>query len=170
VSERPIVFSLIGDTGESTPNKVARELAMKHPELDHFEGYLAMYAFLNLLWERRDESWDELAMMLGGMSLLADRVPADQGNAQDWDEALEAATGRRRGSFDPMDTYKAMLAFLRTYESRGAPEEFKRLIDRMAAAVEVQGTNTGSQIWQDWIMCVARAKANEVDAWLRLKK
>ena len=129
-----------------------------------------MYAFLRLLWERRDESWDELAIMLGGMSLLADGVNADQGNVQDWNEALEAATGRRRGSFDSMDTYKAMLSFLRTYESRGAPEEFKRLVDRIAAVIEVQGTNTGSQIWQDWIKCVERAKADEVDAWLRLKK
>ena len=129
-----------------------------------------MYAFLRLLWERRDESWDELAIMLGGMSLLADGVTADQGNVQDWNEALEAATGRRRGSFDPMDTYKAMLSFLRTYESRGAPEEFKRLVDRIAAVIEVQGTNTGSLIWQDWIKCVERAKADEVDAWLRLKK
>jgi len=89
-----------------------------------------MYAFLDLLWERRDDSWDELAIMLGGMSLLADGVTADQGNVQDWNEALESATGRRRGSFDSMDTYRAMLSFLRTYENRGAPEEFKRLVDR----------------------------------------
>jgi len=143
---------------------------MNHPGLDHFEGYLAMHAFLNLLWERKDESWDELAGMLGSMSLLADGVPADQGYVQDWDEALEAATGRKRGSFDPVDIYKAMLSFLQTYDSRGASDEFKGLIDRLTAAVKVEGTNTVSQVWQDWIMCVERAKANEVDAWLRLKK
>jgi hypothetical protein len=143
---------------------------MSQPEMDYADGYLAMYAFLDLLWRRKDEAWDELAGMLGSMSLLRDGTPADQAYAQDWDEALERATGRRRGSFTPAEMFQAMLAFLRAYESRGADDEFKRLIVRLTAAVPANSPPTDPQVWQDWIGCVEQARANEVDARLILVK
>jgi hypothetical protein len=143
---------------------------MSQLEMDHADGYLAMYAFLDLLWARKDEGWDELAQMLGSMSLLGDGMPADQGYVQDWDQALEHATGRLRGSFTPAEIYQAMLALLRIYESRGADDEFKRLIVRLTAAVPANSSPVNPGVWQDWISCVERAKANEVDARLILVK
>lgn len=143
---------------------------MSQPEMDYADGYLAVYAFLDLLWERKDEAWDELAMMLGSMSLLRDGMPADQAYAQDWDEALERATGRRRGSFTSAEMFQAMLAFLRAYESRGADDGFKRLIIRLTAAVPADDSLVDVQVWEDWVRCVERAKANEVDARLILVK
>lgn len=143
---------------------------MSYPGLDHVKGYLAMYDFLNLLWERKDDGWDELACMLGSMSLLSDGTPADRGYVQDWDNALEAATGRKRGYFDPLDISRAMLSFLKTYDSRGASDEFRELVVRLTGTFEADATRESSQIWQDWAMCVERAKADKVDAWLRLKK
>ncbi len=143
---------------------------MIQPEMDYADGYLAVFAFLNLLWERRDEAREDLADMLSAMSLLNDGKPADQGYIQDWDEALERATGRKRSTFTSVDIYKAMLSLLQIYDSTGADDEFKRLIVRLTAALSADGTPRDPGIWQDWISCVERAKANEVDAMLRLKK
>lgn len=147
-----------------------RKYFMNDLKLDHVEGYLSMYAFLDLLWERKDESWDELAEMLGAMSLVGDGLPADRGYVQDWDEALEAVAGYRRGVFAPMGIYKAMLFFLNTYDSRGSNDEFKRLIVRLEEDLKANSSPSILQIWQDWMMCVERAKAKQVDAWLRLTK
>jgi len=137
---------------------------MSQPEMDYADGYLATHAFFNLLWERKDEGLDGLIDLLSWMSLLANGTPADQAYTEYWDEALEEATGRRRGPFTPAEMYQAMLALLRSYDSRGSDDGFKRMIVRLTVAVPANSPPADPQVWQDWMGCVEQAKANEVDA------
>lgn len=50
------------------------------------QAYLAMYAFLEA--EYQLTSSDEIAGLLGGMSLLPDGSPADPAVKDQWDEAV----------------------------------------------------------------------------------
>lgn len=53
------------------------------------QAYAAMFYFLERYWER--EKSDEIAMLLGGMSILQDGGTADPAYLQDWNEAVEFA-------------------------------------------------------------------------------
>jgi len=130
---------------------------MDEPEMDCAAGYLAMYAFLDLLCERKDEGLNDLAVMLSGISLLGDGVPRDQGYIQDWEEALTQATGRRSDSFTPAEIYQAMPVVLRTEANRGADDGFKRMIIRLtqppcrpiAVPQILRSGRTGSPVWSE---------------------
>ena len=53
------------------------------------QAYLAMYWFLDAYYHRGGS--EELAMLLGSMSLLPDGRPADPAIAGDWEEAVRHA-------------------------------------------------------------------------------
>lgn len=53
------------------------------------QAYLAMYAFLDAYWAIAPS--DDLAILLGSLSLLPDGSPADAAMKSDWDEAVEKA-------------------------------------------------------------------------------
>jgi hypothetical protein len=57
------------------------------------QAYLAMFAFLQNYWERGRS--DDIAALLGSMSLLADGTPADQALATDWKDAVRVAVAGR---------------------------------------------------------------------------
>ena len=50
------------------------------------QAYLAMYYFLDALYERTNS--DDLAGFLGGFRMLADGMPADSAAWGDWEEAV----------------------------------------------------------------------------------
>ena len=58
---------------------------MKHHLTEH-EAYLAMYAFLERQWKLRGS--DDLAALLGDLSLLPDGSPADPAMKEDWASAV----------------------------------------------------------------------------------
>ena len=57
------------------------------------QAYAAMYAFLKK--QHSLSKSEELAMLLGSMSLLPDGSPADPAMLEDWSEAIEAAIDGR---------------------------------------------------------------------------
>jgi hypothetical protein len=57
-------------------------------QLTHEQAYLAMCAFLD---RQVSNGWEELAGILGSMSLLSDGKPVDPAFASDWQEAIATA-------------------------------------------------------------------------------
>jgi len=57
------------------------------------QAYLAMFAFLQNYWERGRS--DDIAALLGSMSLLADGKPTDRAIASDWNEAVRIAVSAK---------------------------------------------------------------------------
>jgi hypothetical protein len=55
------------------------------------QAYAAMYYYLDKIWQRT--KWDDLAVLLGDMSLLSDGTPADRAVSGDWKEAVNFALG-----------------------------------------------------------------------------
>lgn len=53
------------------------------------QAYAAMFHFLEQIYERTKS--DDLAGLLGGMSLLTDGSPADPAITNDWHDAVEYA-------------------------------------------------------------------------------
>lgn len=62
---------------------------MKHQQLTEHEAYLAMYAFLEHQWKLRGS--EDLAALLGDLSLLPDGSSADQAMKEDWASAVSDA-------------------------------------------------------------------------------
>jgi hypothetical protein len=60
------------------------------------EAYSAMALFLDAYWKRGGEHAEELAILLGGMSLLSDGRPADAAMWTDWEAAVVAAREGQR--------------------------------------------------------------------------
>ncbi|MBI2262341.1 MAG: hypothetical protein HYU62_11855 [Caulobacterales bacterium] len=58
------------------------------------EAYDCMFHFLNSYWERGGKSDDQIAILLGGMPLLADRASADPAMMSDWLDSVRAVTGK----------------------------------------------------------------------------
>ena len=55
------------------------------------EAYNAMVSFLDIQYKRTGS--DELAVLLGGMSLLRDGTTADDSAWEDWEKAVAKARG-----------------------------------------------------------------------------
>jgi len=53
------------------------------------QAYLAMFAFLEQYWQRG--SSEDIAALLGSLSLLADGASADPALVSDWNLAVESA-------------------------------------------------------------------------------
>ncbi len=64
------------------------------PELSIREAYLSMCHFLEAYWERGEKTSDDIAILLGGMTLLADEVSSDPALLADWLDAVRAVTGK----------------------------------------------------------------------------
>ncbi len=60
-------------------------------ELTKKQAYLAMFAFLDDYYQRSNS--DEVAIMLGGMSLLSDGSVADSAIEDDWNKAVKKVLG-----------------------------------------------------------------------------
>ncbi len=56
-------------------------------KLSKKQAYLAMFAFLDDYYQRSNS--DEVAIMLGGMSLLSDGSVADSAIEDDWEKAVK---------------------------------------------------------------------------------
>jgi hypothetical protein len=66
---------------------------MSSQNLSPDQAYLAMFAFLQSYWERGRS--EDIAGLLGSMSLLEDGSPADPALASDWKDAIRLAAGGR---------------------------------------------------------------------------
>ena len=63
-------------------------------ELSIREAYECMVHFLDSYWERGGKSDDQIAILLGGMALLADGVSADPAMTSDWLTSVRVITGK----------------------------------------------------------------------------
>ena len=61
--------------------------------LSRIQAYVAMFAFLQAHWQRSGS--DEIAALLGSMSLLADGRPVDPAVGADWEYAILSALDGR---------------------------------------------------------------------------
>ena len=92
VNQTPRVFN--PQTGLRHPSGRMR-CTMPEPKLSIREAYLAMYAYLEGLYE--ETKADYLGGLLGGMSLLEDELTADPAAWRGW---IEAVAKVRRGDVD----------------------------------------------------------------------
>jgi hypothetical protein len=76
----------------------------------------------------------------------------------DWEQAVGKVIGNQRNSLSARGAYLAMCSFL----------EMEEMLCNLA--LSSQGRPAGSTIWPDWLRCVERAKAGEVNANLILVK
>jgi hypothetical protein len=60
--------------------------------LNEKQAYDAMVRFLDAYWERGGRKSEDLAGLLGSLSLLPDGTPADAAMWEDWLNALREAT------------------------------------------------------------------------------
>jgi len=67
--------------------------------LSEKQAYSAMFIFLEGIWERTKS--EELAIILGNMSILPDGGPADPAILSDWKRAVDRALGgEKAGQLD----------------------------------------------------------------------
>ncbi|QGZ94000.1 hypothetical protein [Terricaulis silvestris] len=57
------------------------------------EAYEAMFRFLEAYWERGGKTSDDIAILLGSMSLLRRGRPLDMALWSDWLEAIDKGVG-----------------------------------------------------------------------------
>jgi len=72
--------------------------------LSEREAYLAMFAFLEGHWMRTKS--EEVAGLLGSLSLLPDGQPADAGVWGEWRRAVTSAKGGEVGAAFRLETRK----------------------------------------------------------------
>ena len=87
-------------------------------------GYRIFFRYLDYIWNSEEHDW--LAVLLGGMSLLADGSPADPAYESDWNNAVEKIS-------DSNDSYQAGIQFLKDYLEIGYIEEIGQILSDMEA-------------------------------------
>jgi hypothetical protein len=130
------------------------------------EAYLAMYQFMNTVI-RRDGN-ESFLYMIGGMSLIHDGSTADPGMWYLWERAIKRINMDLADHLTIEEAHAAMRSFLEHWNSLGHPEED---MTRILSLVNPRpGEFLDKNLWADWMDTVRAAKANEVDAALRLQK
>jgi hypothetical protein len=89
--------------------------------------------------------------------LVHDAVVLTEANVEDETNELSLKEG-----------YLAMCSFLEIYNARGPTDDMEEMLCNLA--LSSQGKPAGSTSWPDWLRCVERAKAGEVNANLILVK
>ena len=143
--------------------------------LSFVEAYMAMYDFLNRIWEKERNAqyseiitdMDPLSNILSDLLWAEDRRPFDLAYWRDFEQAVERALGLReegRGPYPDMTTeeaYMAMSSFLQIYNEIGYFKEIDALQKRFPPVKK--GKVADAMVWRCWEEAVDKATRGDVD-------
>jgi hypothetical protein len=145
------------------PLKGASEALMTAMTID--QAYAAAYRFLKGIYFEVSKL-DDLALLVGDMSLTGEGTPADPAMEEDWQEAIQSTAGITRPvSLTDNQAYRVMLCLVEQLCLRIDSKELRQLLNDLATGIDNSPANKAiADRWHDAVRyALAGGKADSLE-------